>query len=346
MLWCHQLIGFRVTWRHERCSLLNMALTSATSTPHQWRESARVGLRGPMEQLSWLLIGALIITTVNLWHHGGTIWSVRLVTSLTWQHLRHTPACKSPVIQEQRDWKRDICCARWQTVFQREDSIVISSPSPCFHPPAPPGLLPLEYENTLSLNKSLPQLQFISLFCCFLCCGRWDLGMKWNYWSYQCKMAKLAQTKAICLYSLGKSESSLIILWLELILGPCLSLSPWEPDTMYCVLLKIPNTYSNPWCRLLIDFRVRWRTEKQRWCKPNVKKQEKVDFLSLLQIPQCYMFETTEGKSDGEDYSHTYLYSVSQTVFGSRIELLWFGLRFLWHIFRSPVSEPGLVLTL
>lgn len=80
MLWCHQLIGFRVTWRHERCSLLNMALTSATSTPHQWRESARVGLRGPMEQLSWLLIGALIITTVNLWHHGGTIWSVRLVT--------------------------------------------------------------------------------------------------------------------------------------------------------------------------------------------------------------------------------------------------------------------------
>lgn len=162
MLWCHQLIGLRVTWRHERCSLLNMALTSATSTPHQWRESARVGLRGPMEQLSWLLIGALIITTVNLWHHGGTIWSVRLVTSLTWQHLRHTPACKSPVIQEQRDWKRDICCARWQTVFQREDSIVISSPSPCFHPPAPPGLLPLEYENTLSLNKSLPQLQFFT----------------------------------------------------------------------------------------------------------------------------------------------------------------------------------------
>lgn len=73
----------------------------------------------------------------------------------------------------------------------------------------------------------------------------------------------MAQTKAICLYSLGKSESSLIIPWLELISGPCLSLSPWEPDTMYYRALRIPNTYSNPRCRLLIDLRVRWRTEAQ-----------------------------------------------------------------------------------
>lgn len=301
-----------------------------------------------MQQLSWLLIGALIITTVNLWHHGGTIWSVRLVT-LTRYIFNATAPTPQPCMQISSHPRakgleeRYLLCSMTDCFPERGQHCHLVSLSLL---PPPPGLLPLEYENTLSLNKSLPQLHFISLFCCFLCFGRWDLGMKWNYWSYQCKMAKLAQTKAICLYSLGKSESSLIILWLELILGPCLSLSPWEPDTMYCVLLKIPNTYSNPWCRLLIDFRVRWRTEKQRWCKPNVKKQEKVDFLSLLQIPQCYMFDTTEGKSDGEDYSHTYLYSVSQTVFGSRIELLWFGLRFLWHIFRSPVSEPGLVLTL
>lgn len=76
-------------------------------------------------------------------------------------------------------------------------------------------------------------------------------------------MEKLAQTKAICLYSLGKSESSLIILGLELISGPCLSLSPWEPGTMYYRALRILNTYSNPWCRLLIDLHVRWRTEAQ-----------------------------------------------------------------------------------
>lgn len=35
-------------------------------------------------------------------------------------------------------------------------------------PPTPMGLLPLEYENTLSLNKSLPQLQFILVFFCYL----------------------------------------------------------------------------------------------------------------------------------------------------------------------------------
>lgn len=135
-------------------------------------------------------------------------------------------------------------------------------------PPTPMGLLPLEYENTLSLNKSLPQLQFILvfflLFAVFSGCDRRDLDMKWNYWSYQCKMARLAQTKAICLYSQGKSESSLIILFLELISGPCLSLSPWEPDTMYYRALRILNTYSNPWCRLLIDLHVRWRTEAQK----------------------------------------------------------------------------------
>lgn len=88
--------------------------------------------------------------------------------------------------------------------------------------------------------------------------------MKWNYWSYQCKMAKLAQTKAICLYSPGKSESSFIILWLELILGPCLSVSPWEPNTMYFRAFRILNTYTNPWWRLLIDLHVRWRTELHR----------------------------------------------------------------------------------
>lgn len=109
--------------------------------------------------------------------------------------------------------------------------------------------------------------------------------MKWNYWSYQCKIAKLAQTKAICLYSPGKSESSLIILWLELILGPCLSLSPWEPGTMYYRALRILNTYSNPWCRLLIDLHVRLGTEAQNnaavQAECGFKKQVKVGFQCL-----------------------------------------------------------------
>ena len=120
--------------------------------------------------------------------------------------------------------------------------------------------------------------------------------MKWNYWSYQCKMAKLAQTKAICLYSPGKSESSLIILWLELISAPCLSLSPWEPDTMYYRALRILNTYSNPWCRLLIDSHVRWRTQAQNtrssaslmW-KTQVKTRL---HCIVLYCPQCYSFYT------------------------------------------------------
>lgn len=151
------------------------------------------------------------------------------------------------------------------------------------HPP-PLGLLPLEYENTLSLNKSLPQLQFISLF--FLSsAGRWEcLGMKWNYWSYQCKMAKLAQTKAICLYSPGKSESSLIIPWLELISGPCISFSPWESDTMYFRPLKTLNAYSNPWCGLLIDFPVRWgrRHPTRQRRTLNVEQHVEVRFMGRL----------------------------------------------------------------
>ena len=103
-----------------------------------------------------------------------------------------------------------------------------------------------------------------SLFHCFLQFSPAvadEMGRKWNCCSYQYTMAKLAQTKAICLYSPGKSESSLIIPWVELISGPCLSFSPWEPDTMHSRPFKILNTYSNPRCRLLIDLRVRWRTE-------------------------------------------------------------------------------------
>lgn len=113
--------------------------------------------------------------------------------------------------------------------------------------------------------------------------------MKWNYWSYQCKMAKLAQIKAICLYSLGKSESSLIILWLELILGPCLCVSPWEPDTVYCRPLTILNTYTNPWWRLLIDLHVRWRTEQRGACLM-CEKQAKVGFHYLLRYLHYFIF--------------------------------------------------------
>lgn len=54
-------------------------------------------------------------------------------------------------------------------------------------------------------------------------------------------------------------------------LGPCLLLSPWEPDTMHYRALRILNTYLNPWCRLLIDLHVRWRTEHTRQCNPDVE---------------------------------------------------------------------------
>lgn len=144
------------------------------------------------------------------------------------------------------------------------------------------------------IKASLNYSSFHFFFAVFSGCGRWDLDMKWNYCSYQCKMAKLPQTKAICLYSAGNCESSLIIPWLELISGPCLSLSPWEPDTMYYRALRILNTYSNPWCRLLIDLHVRWRTEAQNthgsaslmW-----KKQVKAGFhCIILYSPQYYTF--------------------------------------------------------
>lgn len=135
-----------------------------------------------------------------------------------------------------------------------------------------------------SLNYTL-----FHFFAVFSGCGRWYLDMKWNYWTYQCKMAKLAQTKAICLYPPGKSESSLIILWLELILGPCLSVSPWEPDTMYSRAFRILNTYTNPWWRLLIDLHVRWRTEQHRthlmW-----GRKGKVGFHYLLQFLHIFVF--------------------------------------------------------
>lgn len=85
--------------------------------------------------------------------------------------------------------------------------------------PALMGLLPLEYENTLSLNKA--SLNY-SLFV--IVCSGCDETWTWSGIIGVSKMAKLAQTKAVCLYSLGKSESSLIIHWLELISGPCFSL--------------------------------------------------------------------------------------------------------------------------
>lgn len=147
-----------------------------------------------------------------------------------------------------RDQKWRVCCAWWSDSFQRGQLCHLSSTSPprppCLHPPSHLGLPQWQDENFLSLDKSLPQLKFFSA-AVSSCSSRWNLSMKWIYWSYQCTMAKLAQTKAICLYSLGNSESSLIMLWLELISGPCLSFSPWQFETMYCRSFRIPDTYSS-----------------------------------------------------------------------------------------------------
>lgn len=57
-----------------------------------------------------------------------------------------------------------------ERLFSRERTALSSQihhPPLFLLPPTPMGLLPLEYENTLSLNKSLPQLQFLSLFLLF-----------------------------------------------------------------------------------------------------------------------------------------------------------------------------------
>lgn len=91
----------------------------------------------------------------------------------------------------------------------------------------PVGFLPLEYENTLSLNKGLPQLQFVSFpSAVFLAVANetWTgngiigvINARWQSWHKQ---------KPFVFIHLGVegSESSLIMLWLELISGPCLSL--------------------------------------------------------------------------------------------------------------------------
>lgn len=91
----------------------------------------------------------------------------------------------------------------------------------------PMGFLPLEYENTLSLNKSLPQLQVVSsLSAVFLVAAKetWTgngiigvINARWQSWHKQ---------KPFVFIHLGVegSESSLIMLRLELISGPCLSL--------------------------------------------------------------------------------------------------------------------------
>lgn len=69
------------------------------------------------------------------------------------------------------------------------------------------------------------------------------------------------------------------VAWINL--GPCLLFSPWEPDTMHYRALRILNTYLNPWCRLLIDLHVRWRTEHTRQCNPDVEYTGGISWVPL-----------------------------------------------------------------
>ncbi len=109
-------------------------------------------------------------------------WHVRFLI----QWLQHkNPACKCPYSHEQSDWKWDICCAQWR-LFSRERTALLSR---IHHPllfllsSTPTRVLPLEYENILSLIEA--PLNYSLFVIVFSGCGRWDLDMKWNYWRFQ-----------------------------------------------------------------------------------------------------------------------------------------------------------------
>lgn len=218
-----------------------------------------------MEKSKPLLIGALIVTTVILWFHDEAVRSMVISLEHDKKNLGFdvSPAWKCPfrqsketgselfVLLSERLERGQLCHLGFTTLR-----------SFCF----PVGILPLEYENTLSLMVT----------------GYW----KWNYWSYQCKMAKLAQTKSICLYSPGGGG-----VWEQphyalarINLGP-LSVSFHLGSLMHYSALRILSRPSNLWCRFLIDSHVRWRTEHMRQYKPNVEDTDVV-----FQFVPCFIF--------------------------------------------------------
>lgn len=134
---------------------------------------------------------------------------------------------------------------------------------------------------------------------------KWNSGIKHSYCSGGRKAA-LQQTKAICLYSAGKSQSSLIIPPLELISEPRLSLSPWQPGTMYRGLLRIPNTYCHAGCRLLIELRVSWRTEARRG------QTSQVWILKSISLS-----DFTAEKSDQDFEMDSFIFCSTRTRFGN-----------------------------
>lgn len=109
----------------------------------------------------------LIIIPVVLYLRGVTVRYmpyVALTSDICNLNAPTQQCCKRPF---RDDWKQDICCA-WRKSFSPERRqhchLRFSSPrSPCCYPP-PVGLLPPEYENTLSLHKSFPQLHFSPCF--------------------------------------------------------------------------------------------------------------------------------------------------------------------------------------
>lgn len=110
------------------------------------------------------------------------------------------------------------------------------------------------------------------------------------------------------------------VAWINL--GPCLLLSPWEPDTMHYRALRILNTYLNPWCRLLIDLHVRWRTEHTWQCKPDVEYTGGkswvplycIVFFMVLQFDFYYILSQKRGQIR-RDHRFTHLYSASRADF-------------------------------
>lgn len=233
-----------------------------------------------------LWIWALVVTTVISWFHDEAVRSTVIPPEHDKKNLGFDvrPARKCPFRQSketgselfvllcERLARGQLCHLRFTTLH-----------SFCF----PVGFLPLEYENALSLNKSLPQLQFVSfLSAVFLpvanetWTGNGIIGVinaRWQSWQ---------KTKTICLYSPGGGE-----VWEQphyalarINLRP-LSVSFHLGSLMHYSALRILNRPLNLWCRFLIDLHVRWRTEHMRQYEPNVENTGVV-----LQFVTCFIF--------------------------------------------------------
>lgn len=171
--------------------------------------------------------GALIITTVMVWLDYIAVRSLLLSPDPDQWNLWFDGSCarilnanvhssKSKVIGN------EIFVVLCERRLQTEDSFVIpDSPSSTLpaptHPP-PQDYFHLSMKIPCHLIKASLNYSWFCFCTVFYSYDRWDLDMKWNYWSYQCNMAKLTQTKAICLYSPGEvwEQPHYTVAWINL----------------------------------------------------------------------------------------------------------------------------------